>query len=63
MNEQLKHKSGGEYCDTGKPDGNTNTGSTKKERKQNRHHCGRGGSSGCRGRRWRICSGQNRSIF
>ena len=21
------------------------------------------GSSGCRGRRWRICSGQNRSFF
>ena len=32
-------------------------------RKQSRHYCRRGSSSGCRGRRWRICSGQNRSFF
>ena len=35
----------------------------KKKGNKNLHHCGRGGSSGCRGRRWRICSGQKQELL
>lgn len=62
MNEQFETQNPVENTVTPANQMETPTPEAPKERKQNLHHCGRGGSSGCRGRRWRICSGQNRSF-